>query len=86
MQSITLRRLTLLSVTDFLNISTKTNVLAEPLACLSGAQMALIHEVKNGKKFCDTAPLIITVQQGYKKKHQYAELRMCHREMVHGLT
>ena len=27
------------------------------LACLSGAQMALIHETKEAKKSCDTAPL-----------------------------
>ena len=27
------------------------------LACLSGAQMALIHEIKNAKKSRDTAPL-----------------------------
>ena len=27
------------------------------LACLSGAQMASIHEIKNGKKSRDTAPL-----------------------------
>ena len=32
------------------------------LACLSGAQMASIHEIKNTKKSRDTAPLISKTQ------------------------
>ena len=30
------------------------------LACLSGAQMGSIHEIKNGKKSRDTAPLTLS--------------------------
>ena len=46
----------LCGVKFFVNISVKNEFLSKTiLACLSWAQMGLIHEIKNAEKSCDTA-------------------------------